>query len=59
MELRKQAEHKYFYHASIVITTCSNCVSEKIKSREFSVVIIDEATQCTEVETYLPLITAK
>ena len=42
--------------ADIVITTCSNSWDDRIKSFNFPFVLIDEATQCCEIEALISIV---
>ena len=41
---------------NIIITTCSTSMDDRLKNFKFPYVIIDEATQSTEIESLLPII---
>ena len=41
---------------NIIITTCSTSMDDRLKTFKFPYVIIDEATQSTEIESLLPII---
>ena len=40
----------------IVITTCSSSLDDRIKNYSFKYVLIDENTQCREIESLIPII---
>lgn len=40
----------------IIITTCSTSWDERINSKNFAFVLIDEATQCCELEAMIPVV---
>ena len=42
--------------ADVVITTCSTSWDDRIKGFSFPFVLIDEATQCCELESLIPIV---
>ena len=47
---------KLMENMDIVISTCSTAWDERIKSLEFPFVLIDEVTQCCEIESLIPIV---
>lgn len=54
-EIDEKIENFIFEH-DIIITTCSVSWDDRIKKNNFSFVIIDEATQCCELEALIPIV---
>ncbi|CAA9987685.1 regulator of nonsense transcripts, putative [Plasmodium knowlesi strain H] len=51
------AEYKILVEADVICTTCVGAMDKRLKRFRFSQVLVDEATQSTEPECLVPLVT--
>ncbi|EUD67514.1 hypothetical protein C922_02220 [Plasmodium inui San Antonio 1] len=51
------AEYKILLEADVICTTCVGAMDKRLKRFRFSQVLVDEATQSTEPECLVPLVT--
>lgn len=55
LKLENKVAAKILSQADVVISTCVGCGRKELRERNFSFVVVDEATQATEPDVLIPL----